>query len=161
MCHAPHLNHQAPYVADSVPERAACPVGNVARGRAWTACLAFFERLATYWHQWRGVPPKMKEVTIADTVKRALEQEGTCLHTWILAQLQAHGFDLQRPVHYRYHPGLQLTRIYQYEYGPNDGQTQQDFDADFLDTEAWDRACELLLQDTARYHEAEVGRHGK
>ena len=118
--------------------------------------------LLRMWHQWRGVPPKMKEVTIADTVKRAVEQEGTCLQTWLLTQLQAHGFDLQRPVHYRYHPGLQCTRIYQYEYGPEeDAQMQQDYDADFLDTEAWDRACEFLLQDTERYHKKEAVRHGR
>ena len=100
----------------------------------------------------------MKELTVTDTVKVALEQQGVCLQTWIHDHLQSNGFDLQRPIHYRYHTGLQLTRIYQYEYDPGRETDQQDFDADFLDTEAWDRACELLVQDMEQHAHEEAPR---
>lgn len=96
-----------------------------------------------------------KEMTVPDAVKRDLEAAGVCLQTWMLEQLEANGFNLQRPVHYRYQTHLQSTRIYQYEFAPNDDTSNPDYDADFLDTDAWDRACELLVQDTARYHEEE------
>ena len=100
----------------------------------------------------------MKELTVADAVKVALEQQGVCLQTWISDHLHANGFDLQRPIHYRYHTGLQVTRIYQYEYGADLPREQQDFDADFLDTEAWDRACELLVQDMEQHAHEEAPR---
>ena len=100
----------------------------------------------------------MKELTVADAVKVALEQQGVCLQTWISDYLHANGFDLQRPIHYRYHTGLQVTRIYQYEYDADLPREQQDFDADFLDTEAWDRACELLVQDMEQHAHEEAPR---
>ena len=94
----------------------------------------------------------MKEFLIPDTTALALDAQGVDRPAWVLAQLTARQFDLERPIHYRYHPVSHATRIYQYEDAVDLHPEQRDFDADLSADAEWDRACELLTQDIAEYH---------
>ena len=99
---------------------------------------------------------EVKEFLVPDATVVALEASGVAKSAWILEQMRRHAFDLDRPVHYRYHASQHVTRIYQYEYGPHFQADQRDFDMDLSEDAEWDRACELLVQDIATYH-AEKG----
>ena len=90
----------------------------------------------------------MKMLTITDVEATELERQGISRSHWVLEQLRAHGFNLERPVHYRYDAHLGRTRIYQYEYAPDRHADQRDFDSELSEDTDWDLACELLLQET-------------
>ena len=98
----------------------------------------------------------MKEFLVADETIAALEARGVAKVAWMVEQMRLHAFDLERPVHYRYHATQHATRVYQYEYAPDLHTDQRDFDMDLSEDAEWDRACELLVQDIATYH-AEKG----
>ena len=89
----------------------------------------------------------MKEFALTDVQAQELDALGLSKPQWILEQLRAKGFDLTRPVRYRYDAVLQRTRMYQYEWAPDLSTDQRDFDADLSSDEDWDRALDLLEQD--------------
>ncbi len=89
----------------------------------------------------------MKELSITDAEVVDLEAHGFQKHQWILERLQTLGFNLARPVHYRYDTQRGRTRIFQYEYAPDLHADQKDFDSELSSDSDWDLACELLVQE--------------
>jgi len=99
----------------------------------------------------------MKGLVVTDAEALDLEAHGIQKPRWILERLRTLGFDLQRPVHYRYDGYLGLTRIYQYEYAANIHVPQRDFDSELSSDADWDLACELLVQE--EWHGATEAAH--
>lgn len=86
----------------------------------------------------------MKEFVLTDHEASIFDDLGVSKPQWVLEQLRSHGFDLTRPVIYRYDSYLQQTRMVQYASTLDQAASQCDFDMDLSSDEDWARALDLL-----------------